>query len=82
MTNLSKLKLQLSILLAICCTAAIAQKPPKPIPPIEHKQGKFSYTKDSLGNRVPDFSYCGYKASEQTIPNVDIKIVEIGRAHV
>jgi len=30
---------------------------------------------DSLGNRVPDFSYCGYKASDVPIPDVRIKIV-------
>lgn len=30
---------------------------------------------DSLGNRIPDFSYCGYKASEIPIPNVSIQVV-------
>jgi hypothetical protein len=30
---------------------------------------------DEQGNRVPDFSYCGYKASEQPIPNVPVKII-------
>ena len=52
-----------------------AQKPPKPIPPLEFSKGKLNYTTDSLGNRIPDFSYCGYKASEQQIPNVAVKIV-------
>lgn len=59
--------------LIFCSTQA--QKPPKPIPPLEFSKGKLTYTADSLGNRIPDFSYCGYKASEQHIPNVDIKIV-------
>lgn len=54
-----------------------AQKPVKPAPllPLYVDKGKLMYTPDTLGNRVPDFSYCGYKASEQPIPNVDIKIV-------
>ncbi|MDR0541773.1 MAG: pectate lyase, partial [Dysgonamonadaceae bacterium] len=30
---------------------------------------------DSLGNRIPDFSYSGYRASDVPIPNVEIKIV-------
>jgi hypothetical protein len=37
--------------------------------------GKLAYTPDELGNRIPDFSYCGYMASEQPIPNVAIKVV-------
>jgi len=30
---------------------------------------------DSLGNHIPDFSCCGYKASDVPIPNVNIKII-------
>jgi hypothetical protein len=30
---------------------------------------------DSLGNRIPDFSYCGYQASNVPIPQVPIQIV-------
>lgn len=30
---------------------------------------------DSLGNRIPDFSFAGYAASEKTIPTVAAKIV-------
>ncbi|HMU09692.1 MAG TPA: DUF6298 domain-containing protein, partial [Ferruginibacter sp.] len=54
--------------------ALLAQKPLKPAPLYADK-GKLLYTADSLGNRIPDFSYCGYKASEETIPDVKIKIV-------
>lgn len=53
----------------------LAQKQPKLIPPLSFSNGKLNYTADSLGNRIPDFSYCGYKASEQAIPSVAIKIV-------
>ncbi|MBD2722104.1 DUF6298 domain-containing protein [Hymenobacter armeniacus] len=56
---------------------AAAQKPAKPVPPpgpIEYKDGKLSYAPDSLGNRVPDFSYAGYRAGEATIPMAGIKV--------
>ena len=53
-----------------------AQKNAKPALPLYlDAQKKLAYTPDSLGNRIPDFSYCGYKASEQAIPNLDVKIV-------
>ncbi|WP_276501023.1 DUF6298 domain-containing protein [Terrimonas pollutisoli] len=52
-----------------------AQKEAKPTPPLAFLNGHLSYTTDSLDNRIPDFSYCGYKASEQPIPNVDVKVV-------
>jgi hypothetical protein len=48
----------------------------KPVPPIiAGTGGRMEYTTDSQGDRVPDFSYCGYKASEQSIPDVPVKIV-------
>jgi hypothetical protein len=55
--------------------ALLAQKQVKPVPPLYSDKGKLVYTSDQLGNRIPDFSYCGYKASEQPIPNVDVKLV-------
>ena len=52
-----------------------AQKPGKPVVPLLFDKGKLIYTADSLGNRIPDFSYCGYKASEQPIPTIPVKVV-------
>lgn len=52
-----------------------AQKPVKPVPLYVNDEKKLAYTPDLSGNRIPDFSYCGYKASEQSIPDVDIKVV-------
>ncbi|MDX1938674.1 MAG: DUF6298 domain-containing protein [Flavihumibacter sp.] len=52
-----------------------AQKPAKPVPPLYFDKGKLIYTPDEQGNRIPDFSYCGYKASEQAIPNLPVKVV-------
>ncbi len=68
-----------SVLLGGLCTPYTGfaqdknQKPPSPI--IVQPNGQISYTADSLGNRVPDFSYAGYKAGEKSIPDLPIKIV-------
>ncbi len=75
--NIKRSYKQLFLILAVVYSlpqALLAQKPLKPAPLYTNK-GKLLYTADSLGNRIPDFSYCGYKASEETIPNIDIKIV-------
>lgn len=53
----------------------LAQKPVKPVAPLYFDKGTLVYIPDALNNRIPDFSYCGYKASEQPIPLVDIKVV-------
>ena len=39
------------------------------------KDGHLKYIKDEQGNRIPDFSYCGYEASEKAIPQVAAKVV-------
>jgi hypothetical protein len=54
---------------------SFAQKPAKPLPPLFFDKGKLIYTPDSLSNRIPDFSYCGYMASEKAIPTLPIKVV-------
>ena len=54
--------------------ALLAQKQVKPVPHLYSEKGKLMYTADVQGNRIPDFSYCGYKASAQPIPMVEVKI--------
>ena len=66
---------KLIIALIFVQQALQAQKPIKSIPPLFVEKGKLFYTPDSLNNRIPDFSYCGYKASEQAIPLIDIKAI-------
>lgn len=36
---------------------------------------KLEYKVESNGDRVPDYSYCGYKASESPLPNVPVKLI-------
>ena len=54
---------------------ASAQKEVKPLPPLSFEKEKLVYAPDLLGNRIPDFSYCGYMASEKPIPAVPVKII-------
>lgn len=54
------------------------KKPVKVVPPAPvalGAKGKLVYTPDSLGNRIPDFSYAGYKGGDVSIPDVQIKVV-------
>ena len=43
--------------------------------PIRSAGGHLDYVVDERGNRVPDYSYCGYMASEVLIPTVPVKAV-------
>jgi len=60
-------------------TPAIAQKGKKSVkiqaPVTVQKDGKLVYKADDNGDRVPDFSYCGYMASESPIPLVPVCVV-------
>ncbi|MDR1884318.1 MAG: DUF6298 domain-containing protein [Prevotella sp.] len=55
--------------------SAQKKKTEKPIPPILYRDGKLSYTPDSLGNRIPDFSYAGYMAGEKPVPDLAASLV-------
>jgi hypothetical protein len=63
--------------LLVCAMVTFAQKGVKPPPaPVYTGPGnQLLYTPDSLGNRVPDFSYCGYAAGEKAIPVAPVKVV-------
>jgi len=51
------------------------KKPVKPIPPVVYSKGKIEYNAAPNGDRVPDYSYCGYMASEKAIPDAPVKVV-------
>ena len=42
---------------------------------INASEDKLEYIADGMGDRVPDFSYCGYMASEIPVPDVPVKII-------
>ncbi len=44
-------------------------------PVIQGSDGRLVYTADSLGNRIPDFSWCGYMAGKESIPDAPVRIV-------
>lgn len=54
---------------------SLAQKGKKAWTPLAAEKGRIIYSPDSLGNRIPDFSYCGYAASNEAIPTVPVKVV-------
>lgn len=62
-------KIVFIVLLSACFGFVCAQSP------LIYKSDKLVYTPDSLGNRIPDFSYAGYMAGEKAIPNTSPTIV-------
>ena len=38
-------------------------------------EGKLVYKMDQRGDRIPDFSYCGYMASEAPIPDITVRVI-------
>ncbi len=60
--NISTLLFLLSIVFIQSITAQTTS--------LQVKKNIVSYIPDAKGNRVLDFSYCGYKSSEQDIPNL------------
>ena len=58
-------------LLTATTTAAVAQQPSFPLKP----GGKeLVYYYDARGNRILDFSYCGYRNSDEPIPDMEVAI--------
>jgi hypothetical protein len=47
---------------------------------LEQGRGGLEYRQDEQGNRVPDFSYCGYMGGGVEIPNVPVKVVVEAKA--
>ncbi|KAA9345432.1 DUF6298 domain-containing protein [Larkinella humicola] len=57
---------------AVC---AQGSKPVKKQPVAPGPQGRLVYEPDERGNRISDFSYCGYQAGNQSIPDIVIRVV-------
>jgi len=53
-----------------------AQLKTTPSSPIQiSAEGKLTYQANANGDRVPDFSYCGYMLSETPIPEVPVRVI-------
>lgn len=49
--------------------------PEPPLPVAVEKGGKLLYAPDSRGDRLPDFSYSGYKGGNAPIPDVPVRVI-------
>ena len=53
-----------------------AQSPATTGSPVQiSNDGKLTYKAESNGDRVPDYSYCGYMLSETPIPDIAVKVI-------
>lgn len=69
-------RLSLLLLLLLVPLASDAHFKTTPHSPVQiDEDGRLTYGKTASGDRVPDYSYCGYRASEAAIPDVKVKIV-------
>src|ERR1700754_531035 len=50
-------------------------KAPEPPPPVAWKGGHLVYAPDEKGDRIPDFSYSGYKGGDSSLPNVTVRVI-------
>ncbi len=61
-------------ILTVVLSVNAAEKVESPIVSIG-EGGKLIYSADERGNRVPDFSHCGYMGQDKSIPDVPIRVV-------
>ena len=59
--------------LAAPAPAAPKEKPPQAV--FQGPDGKLAYTPDPSGNRIVDFSHCGYAGGDRDIPDAPIRVV-------
>ncbi|MFC5282777.1 DUF6298 domain-containing protein [Pedobacter alpinus] len=73
-----KIKINVWILGCLLCVQQQAFSQKKKIevfkPLTFEKNGELNFIPDFQGNRIPDFSYAGYQAGNEEIPNVPVKI--------
>ena len=64
-----------AFIMVFLCSPLHAQDAPD-IPKLSFRDGSgLSYLPDRQGNRIPDFSYCGYHSSDVPIPDLPVGIV-------
>ena len=62
------------IVLPCALTAQKKTKPPEPPPPVAARGGHLAYAPDEKGDRIPDFSYAGYKNGDIPLPDVQARV--------
>ncbi len=66
----------LFVLLLLFKLSAIAHFKTTPNSPIHiTEDGKLIFKTEANGDRIPDFSFCGYMASDTSIPDVAVKVI-------
>jgi hypothetical protein len=60
--------------LAVFLSASAAPKNQSPVVALGPDR-KLVYSPDALGNRVPDFSHCGYAGGDRSIPDAPVRVV-------
>ena len=65
----------ISLLLSNSSIAQKKTKAPEPPPPVAAKGGHLVYAPDERGDRIPDFSYSGYKGGDSSIPNAPVRVI-------
>ena len=71
------LRLGVSLVLGVWCLEfAVAAAPKNQVPAISvNREGRLAYHADERGNRVPDFSSCGYAGGDRAIPDAPVRVV-------
>lgn len=66
-----------SLIIFVCFFNCVSRAaPPRQVPVISiGTNGNLVYTRDKLGNGVPDFSTCGYSGGDKPVPNAGVKVV-------
>jgi hypothetical protein len=64
-----------SILVAAMASSLLAASPKAPPALSLGTDGKLTYARDSQGNRIPDFSHCGYAGGDRAIPDAPVRVV-------
>lgn len=67
--NTKKLLLSLLGVVGLCCTQGVVAQPAFPV---YEEKGKLHYADTGRGNRILDFSVCGYRHSATPIPDAEV----------